>query len=170
MASDNQVLNTDGLNQDNRAFFSALVLALHLKSMCYSLIYIVAWHGVKTRVHFQVLTQYKHVYIYIFICQMLFLTYRDRFVKGTIDDWTSIDWKLVSSSKKQKNLRKGTRCLECFNTESMLSYCLIMLLYEQKKLELLRKQGCVYWLTGPFLIKFLFCVFFFKKCLLHPLL
>lgn len=66
MASDNQVLNTDGLNQDNRAFFSALVLVLHLKSMCYSLIYIVAWHGVKTRVHFQVLTQYKHVYISLF--------------------------------------------------------------------------------------------------------
>lgn len=46
----------------------------------------------------------------------------------------------------------------------MFSYCLIMLPYEQKKLELLRKQECVYWLTGPFLIKFLFCVcFFFKK-------
>lgn len=144
------------LKSDDLVFFSVLVLVFHLKSMYYLIIYVVAGHSVE-KIQFTYRLWYStNMQIYVCLPNVL----NQICTRQCYRTFFSYKYWLKSG------LTFNIECLEYFTLEVYLCLVLQCLKKHKCKLELLRKQECLYWQTRPFLIKFLFCVFLFFNWLI----
>lgn len=126
------------------------MLVSHLKSM-YLIIYVVAGHRVE-QVEFTIGLWYStNMHIFLFAKCLKTDLY--------MSEWKNIFFFWLVLTEKWLNLQHN-RMFGILHTGSIPLSCVTVLKKNKCKLELLRKQECLYWLTRP-LIKLLFCVFLF---------